>query len=159
MTTDITELAQSLKSAAGKATPGEWHKGRQDTVTGIIKVYARTGITKLNCIARTDAHEVGFGISEREHRANAELIALANPTNILVLVEALERAQRLSNLTEAERQAYLSLISDRDYHIDELESRTVKLPHQTDFDDPLSAYEAIEKCKEAIRAAGIKVKE
>ncbi|SLX01148.1 hypothetical protein [Klebsiella variicola] len=34
---------------------------------------------------------------------------------------------------------------------------TVKLPHQTDFDDPLSAYEAIEKCKEALTAAGIKV--
>ncbi|HDO6754423.1 hypothetical protein VSS02_07025 [Klebsiella pneumoniae] len=40
-----------------------------------------------------------------------------------------------------------------------LESRTVtvKLPHQTDFDDPISAYEAIEKCKEAMTAAGIKV--
>ncbi|WP_368768098.1 hypothetical protein [Klebsiella michiganensis] len=33
---------------------------------------------------------------------------------------------------------------------------TVKLPHQTDFDDPLSAHEAIEKCKEAMNAAGIK---
>lgn len=32
----------------------------------------------------------------------------------------------------------------------------VKFPHQTDFDDPLSAYEAIEKCKEALTAAGIK---
>ncbi|EPK1682098.1 hypothetical protein RFD78_000811 [Klebsiella aerogenes] len=34
---------------------------------------------------------------------------------------------------------------------------TVKLPNQTEFDDPLSAYEAIEKCKEALTAAGIKV--
>ncbi|HBQ4498613.1 hypothetical protein Q7F17_14800 [Escherichia coli] len=34
---------------------------------------------------------------------------------------------------------------------------TVKLPNQTQFDDPLSAYEAIEKCKEALTAAGIKV--
>lgn len=41
--------------------------------------------------------------------------------------------------------------------IAELESRTVKLPNQTEFDDPLSAYEAIEKCKEALTAAGIKV--
>lgn len=38
----------------------------------------------------------------------------------------------------------------------ELESRTVKLPNQTEFDDPLSAYEAIQKCKEALTAAGIK---
>ena len=41
--------------------------------------------------------------------------------------------------------------------IAELESRTVKLPNQIEFDDPLSAYEAIEKCKEALTAAGIKV--
>ncbi|MEL1715282.1 hypothetical protein V9Y25_11550, partial [Klebsiella pneumoniae] len=42
--------------------------------------------------------------------------------------------------------------------IAELESRTVtvKLPNQTQFDDPLSAYEAIEKCKEALTAQGIK---
>lgn len=42
-------------------------------------------------------------------------------------------------------------------YIEHLESRTVtvKLPHQTDFDDPLSAYEAIEKCKDALTAAGI----
>ncbi|UWA54400.1 hypothetical protein [Klebsiella aerogenes] len=33
---------------------------------------------------------------------------------------------------------------------------TVKLPNQTQFDDPLSAYEAIEKCKEALTAQGIK---
>lgn len=43
--------------------------------------------------------------------------------------------------------------------IAELESHTVtvKLPNQTEFDDPLSAYEAIEKCKDALAAAGIKV--
>lgn len=38
-----------------------------------------------------------------------------------------------------------------------LEVRTVKLPHPTDFDDHLSAYAAIEKCKDALTAAGIKV--
>ncbi len=37
------------------------------------------------------------------------------------------------------------------------EARTVKLPHPTDFDDHLSAYAAIEKCKDALTAAGIKV--
>ncbi|HBY7766523.1 TPA: hypothetical protein MI729_000907 [Klebsiella aerogenes] len=36
---------------------------------------------------------------------------------------------------------------------------TVKLPNQTQFDDPLSAYEAIEKCKEALTAQGIKWEE
>lgn len=41
----------------------------------------------------------------------------------LSLVEALEKAQRHANLTEAERQAYLGLISKRDERIAELESR------------------------------------
>lgn len=42
-------------------------------------------------------------------------------------------------------------------YVRELESRTVtvKLPNQMDFDDPLSAYEAIEKCKEELTAQGI----
>lgn len=44
------------------------------------------------------------------------------------LVEALEKAQGHANLTEAERQAYLGLISKRDERIAELESSTVKLP-------------------------------
>lgn len=150
MTTDITELAQRLKAAAENATPGEWHKGRQDPVIGIIKIYARTGSTKLNCIVKTDAHEVGFGISEREHKANAELIALANPANILALVEALEKAQKskeflkgqLSELAnfnpdwdkleasyESWREIAAELLVAKD-RIAELESRTVtvKLP-------------------------------
>lgn len=150
MTTDITELAQSLKAAAEKATPGEWHKGRQDPVTGIIKVYARTGSTKLNCVVKTDAHEVGFGISEREHKANAELIALANPANILALVEALEKAQQVDeelckllppgveymdppdggDVTPLE--GVRRMVADYRQHIAELESRTVKLPDDED---------------------------
>lgn len=39
------------------------------------------------------------------------------------LVEALEKAQRHANLTEAERQAYLGLISKRDERIAELEQK------------------------------------
>lgn len=56
--------------------------------------------------------------------------------DVLALLEALEKAQQ---------------------RISQLESSTVKLPNQIEFDDPLSAYEAIEKCKEALTAAGIKV--
>ena len=36
------------------------------------------------------------------------------------------------------------------------EARTVKLPNHTDFDDHTSAREAINKCGEALEAAGIK---
>ncbi|WP_155005769.1 hypothetical protein [Klebsiella michiganensis] len=58
------------------------------------------------------------------------------------LVQALEKAQRNANLTEAERQAYLGLISKRDERIAELESRTVKLPDDAEHDimAPVAAY-------------------
>lgn len=42
------------------------------------------------------------------------------------LVEALEKAQRHANLTEAERQAYLGLISKRDERIRELDKRLIE---------------------------------
>ncbi|MDU3689108.1 MAG: hypothetical protein E7G14_05175 [Klebsiella michiganensis] len=83
----------------------------------------------------------------------------------LLLVEALEKAQADGGEYAASERAVAVknvALQDEIYglktRIAELESRTVtvKLPHQTDFDDPLSAYEAIEKCKEAMTAAGIK---
>ncbi|HFV9915649.1 TPA: ead/Ea22-like family protein [Salmonella enterica subsp. diarizonae serovar 61:l,v:z35] len=109
MNNDVIVLLRQMKAAAEKATQGEWHKGRQDPVTGIIKIYARTGITKLNCIVKTDAHEVGFGISEREHKANAELIALVNPANIQLFVEAMEaRDKRIAELESRPFQVTLA---------------------------------------------------
>lgn len=74
----------------------------------------------------------------------------------LALAEALEKAQQR---IASQREYYEGVIADGGKRIAELESRTVtvKLPNQTQFDDPLSAYEAIEKCKEALAAAGVKV--
>ncbi|ENZ8361919.1 ead/Ea22-like family protein [Klebsiella pneumoniae] len=79
--TDITELAQSLKAAAEKATQGNWrafqyHDGRCGIGGG-----------------HNDEIMVCEHISkERPH--DAMFIALANPANILALVEALENANR-----------------------------------------------------------------
>ncbi|MEY7566294.1 ead/Ea22-like family protein [Klebsiella pneumoniae] len=86
--TDITELAQSLKAAAEKATPGEW----------------RRASTQFNGITATPfmlgRKEVMIaGVSEKR---DAEFIALANPANILALVEALEKSEKTS---EARREA------------------------------------------------------
>lgn len=105
------------------------------------------------------------------------------PENILALVDALEKAQRHANLTEAERQAYLGLISKRDERIAEqeeaeqklcaanvtldaraklaerqlaeLESRTVKLPGWF-VKDAIAVYDR-DEIEEALAAAGIKV--
>ncbi|HCJ1363452.1 TPA: ead/Ea22-like family protein [Klebsiella pneumoniae] len=87
--TDITELAQSLKNAASKALIEE-------------------GLTWFS--EEQLSHEDGIAI----HKADAEFIALANPADVLALVEALEKAQQ---------------------RIAELESRTVKLPDGWQFEE------------------------
>lgn len=133
MTTDITELAQSLKAAAEKATQGNWRAFKYHD--------GRCGIGG----GHHDEIMVCEHISKRRPH-DAEFIALANPANILALVEALEKAQR---------------------SIAELESRTVKLPKLKMLEDYLAEV-AIEERKQilvgvklefhrALAAAGIKV--
>nr|WP_257018727.1 ead/Ea22-like family protein [Klebsiella variicola] len=109
--TDITELAQSLKAAAGKATQGEWwadevknegcYGSGDDCVEGFTSyaIYGSDGQTlfdSLNsdaaCISEEYDGEGHVAWDETAQR-NAEFIALANPANILALVEALEKAQ------------------------------------------------------------------
>ncbi|HHU4128722.1 TPA: hypothetical protein ACUB6T_005151 [Klebsiella michiganensis] len=72
--------------------------------------------------------------------------------------EALEKAQRHANLTEAERQAYLGLISKRDERIAELESRTVKMPEPFKLAKSSSGltYYYADEVNEALTAHGIK---
>ena len=89
MTTDITELAQSLKAAAEKATPGPW---RRSSVRF-------NGITDIaNPMEQGSKPHVANASEKRD----AEFIALANPSNILALVEALEKSEKTS---EARREA------------------------------------------------------
>ncbi|MCB8438265.1 hypothetical protein KGG28_12585 [Klebsiella pneumoniae] len=110
--TDITELAQSLKNAASKALIEE-------------------GLTWFS--EEQLSHEDGIAL----HKADAEFIALANPANVLALVEALEKAQQ--QMTESENRVrkqnrhICELFDDNTAlrkRIAELESRTVtvKLP-------------------------------
>lgn len=142
--TDITELAQSLKASADKATQGNWrafqyHDGRCGIGGG-----------------HNDEIMVCEHISkERPH--DAMFIALANPANIIALVEALEKAQtkaieqgrtacelfdevtalrqRIAELEESNAQ----VIQSRDHYkrmteegLKQLaESRTVKLPKRS----------------------------
>ena len=124
--TDITELAQRMKAAAEKATQGEWwadevknegcYGSGDDCVEGFTSyaIYGSDGQTlfdSLNsdaaCISEEYDGEGHVAWDETAQR-NAEFIALANPANIRALVEALEKAQRHANLTEAERQAYIA---------------------------------------------------
>ena len=112
MTTDITELAQRMKAAAEKATPGEWWADEvknegcygpgDDCVEGFTSyaIYGSDGQTlfdSLNsdaaCICEEYDGEGHVAWDETAQR-NAEFIALANPANVTALVEALEKAQQ-----------------------------------------------------------------
>ncbi|HEE5102884.1 TPA: ead/Ea22-like family protein [Klebsiella pneumoniae] len=109
--TDITELAQSLKAAAEKATQGEWwadevknegcYGSGDDCVEGFTSyaIYGSDGQTlfdSLNsdaaCICEEYDGEGHVAWDETAQR-NAEFIALANPANVRALVEALEKAR------------------------------------------------------------------
>ncbi|WP_373626902.1 ead/Ea22-like family protein [Klebsiella variicola] len=156
--TDITELAQRMKAAAGKATQGEWwadevknegcYGSGDDCVEGFTSyaIYGsdrQTLFDSLNsdaaCISEEYDGEGHVAWDETAQR-NAEFIALANPANVLALVEALEKAQQ---------------------RIAELESRTVKLPPTFwyEHDDLSRDVPVLDKrlVKKMLREAGIKV--
>ncbi|HCL6712631.1 TPA: ead/Ea22-like family protein [Klebsiella pneumoniae] len=89
--TDITELAQSLKAAAEKATQGNWRAFKYHD--------GRCGIGG----GHHDEIMVCEHISKRRPH-DAEFIALANPANVLALVEELEKAQQYAKERDEENQ-------------------------------------------------------
>ncbi len=111
MTTNITELAQSLKAAA------------------------------------IDAKELAIIARYSKGRAAAEkFYALANPNNVIALVEALEKAQETIAFQQGEIKALLS----------SLESHTVKLPTTRLWAGVTECYEKSDVIA-AIRSAGMEV--
>ncbi|HBR2274411.1 ead/Ea22-like family protein [Klebsiella pneumoniae] len=147
---NITELAQSLKAAAEKATPGEWVYFPKNTSIE----YDVGSDESQGSILYVDSGDFTQPQTDR----NGEFIALANPANVLALVEALEKAQQkideLENdevrqrLANAEHQLYMAELAKNnlrasrkaqfrkrkaaEQRIAELESRTVtvKLPQR-----------------------------
>ncbi|HIF6264143.1 TPA: ead/Ea22-like family protein [Raoultella ornithinolytica] len=177
MTTDITELAQSLKAAAEKATPGRWeyYPGNTSIEYNVDSMDEGQG-----SIVYVDSGDFTQAQTDR----NGEFIALANPANILVLVEALEKAQlyikelrdwnaglaqesferqqRISELLEG--KVGNALLERENHHVEvvgklldrisELESRTVKLPKFKMLEDYLAEV-AIEERKQIL--VGVKL--
>ncbi|PXG85124.1 ead/Ea22-like family protein [Klebsiella pneumoniae] len=166
MTTDITELAQSLKAAAEKATQGNWRAFKYHD--------GRCGIGG----GHHDEIMVCEHISKRRPH-DAEFIALANPNNVLALVEALEKAQQRNGELETYSKTALEFreaARDENRHlkleleiaekrIAALESRTVKLPdlRQIVSGDRYvwsdGVYNYSQDVKVALAAAGIKVEQ
>lgn len=130
MTTDITELAQSLKAAAEKATPGRWEYYPGNTS---IEYNVDSMDEDQGSIVYVDSGDFTQAQTER----NGEFIALANPANVLALVEVLEKAQqRIAELDikncelDSLTQRWAVERAENADRIAELESRTVtvKLP-------------------------------
>ena len=161
--TDTTELAQSLKAAAEKASDGDWVKESGDG-------------WEAACSANDQANG-GFIIAHFEGpdaAENREFVQAANPANIIALVEALEKAQRANGhlreqSAEWERKAISNFeeCAKLSQRVEELESRAVTVENLQE-----SAYRAgltagwnlglannndgFNKCL-AAHAAGIKV--
>ncbi|MFU8589099.1 ead/Ea22-like family protein [Klebsiella pneumoniae] len=150
--TDITELAQRLKAAAEKATQGNWRAFQYHD--------GRCGIG--------GGHNAEIMVCEhisKERPHDAMFIALANPANVLALVEALEKAQQqIVELQQGcENDPRIHEIIDLKERIAELESRTVKLPdlRQIVSGDRYvwsdGVYNYSQDVKVALAIAGIKV--
>ncbi|HCI5762666.1 TPA: ead/Ea22-like family protein [Klebsiella quasipneumoniae subsp. quasipneumoniae] len=90
MTTDITELAQRMKAAAEKATPGPWYVHDKPCEDG------NYGIDTSDKEFLAEA-VVWWGFARQSiwREEDAKYIALANPANILALVEALASEKRI----------------------------------------------------------------
>ncbi|MEH8345037.1 ead/Ea22-like family protein [Klebsiella quasipneumoniae subsp. similipneumoniae] len=123
MTTDITELAQSLKAAAEKATPGEWVYFPKNTSIE----YDVGSDESQGSILYVDSGDFTQVQTDR----NGEFIALANPANILALVEALEKAKGMETYWKTQCRGITDHCEELQARIAELESRTVtvKLPY------------------------------
>lgn len=185
MTTDITELAQSLKAAAEKATPGRWEYYPGNTS---IEYNVDSMDEDQGSIVYVDSGDFTQAQTDR----NGEFIALANPASILALVEALEKAQtinaaqddhinqqqdridqlekghqeaakqinswrRMAKQNIAEREKDIAELDAARQRIAELESRTVtvKLPQAVSAGG--QGYQ--EKVERILNAAGIKVED
>lgn len=127
--TDITELAQSLKVAAEKATPDQW----------VAFTHADSQTFSVHTPDDKRCGDVikwaGFD-GQRKAKANAEFIALANPVNVKQLVEVLEKAQHTT--TEMENR-----IRKQNRHVCELfDDNTALRQRISELETNSSIYES-----------------
>lgn len=121
MTTDITELSQRLKAAAEKAGADGWQAKK---ISGDFYVI-RKGSYKREC-----GYLTYQSIAEIDHKPTRYYVALANPANVIALVEALEKAQqRIAELErEQEHLRPVGVMSEKAYHrLENRESRFIAL--------------------------------
>ncbi|WP_421052085.1 ead/Ea22-like family protein [Klebsiella quasipneumoniae] len=143
MTTDITELAQSLKAAAENAI-------------GAHERLAAYPYGEIIDISQHEGEQIDIDITDL-NEFNKE----ANPVNILALVEALEKAQGMEAYWKTQCRGITDHCEELQARIAELESRTVtvKLPESFKLAKSSSGltYYYANEVDAALTAAGIKV--
>ncbi|HDU4293827.1 TPA: ead/Ea22-like family protein [Klebsiella variicola] len=112
--TDITELAQRMRTAAEKAGIEQWVNNRGEVNTADYEVDGGMYIDHI-----CDCEIVGT------ESPRAEFIALANPANILALVKALEKAKGMETYWKTQCRGITDHCEELQARIAELESRTV----------------------------------
>ncbi|WP_154944902.1 ead/Ea22-like family protein [Klebsiella grimontii] len=134
MTTNITELAQRMKAAAEKATPGHWEYYPGNTS---IEYNVDSMDEDQGSIVYVDSGDFTQAQTDR----NGEFIALANPANIRALVEALEKAQRAN----AAQDDHINQQQDR---IESLEKKNAELgKYAGELETIRAAAEKLVRCK------------
>ncbi|EOI0962007.1 TPA: ead/Ea22-like family protein [Klebsiella pneumoniae] len=169
--TDITELAQRMKAAAEKATPGEWwadevknegcYGSGDDCVEGFTSyaIYGSDGQTlfdSLNsdaaCICEEYDGEGHVAWDETAQR-NAEFIALANPANVLALVEALEKAQQKIDELENDEVRQRLANAEHQLYMAELAKHNLKASRKSQFRKRRAAEKRIAELESRLNSA------
>ncbi|HCL6330973.1 TPA: ead/Ea22-like family protein [Klebsiella pneumoniae] len=174
--TDITELTQRMKTAAEKATQGEWwadevknegcYGSGDDCVEGFTSyaIYGSDGQTlfdSLNsdaaCICEEYDGEGHVAWDETAQR-NAEFIALANPANVRALVEALEKAQQRIDELENDEVRQRLANAEHQLYMAELAKHNLKASRNAQFRKRRAAEKRIgelEREQEQLRPVGV----
>lgn len=143
MTTDITELAQSLKAAAENAI-------------GAHERLSAYPYGEIIDISQHEGEQIDIDITDL-NEFNKE----ANPVNILALVEALEKAKGMEAYWKTQCRGITDHCEELQARIAELESRTVKLPPKVDSSNiPFAGHGwncCLDEVEKRLAAAGIKV--
>ena len=142
MTTDITELAQRMKAAAEKATPGRWEYYPGNTS---IEYNVDSMDEDQGSIVYVDSGDFTQAQTDR----NGEFIALANPASILALVEALEKAQQ--RISQLESRTVTVKLTDINEYLAEVHDKALNRAFRLLAEGVRAGDVA------AMRAAGIKV--
>ncbi|WP_052766938.1 ead/Ea22-like family protein [Klebsiella aerogenes] len=115
--TDITELAQSLKAAAEKATKGQWE----------YEAGAIWNTDESGWVQHMVAVEAGDEVSDEEHKANMQFITAATPVNILMILDALSESQsRAENESDCANRT-INLAIDWQIRCKDAEKRVAEL--------------------------------